>query len=208
MRRIVGLLMVAAGAAASGCGEYVRDQGRAPAQVVIAGLTGASGAEPAKFGGTLFSDVITNVKETVNGTQVEVPTTYSDLGQVQMSLILKDPGPPANNASPSDLNQVTFSRYHVVYRRTDGRNTPGVDVPFPFDGGLTFTVPASGDVKVTFEIVRHDAKHEAPLLALRNSPVIIGAIAEVTFYGRDQAGNEVSASGTIQAEFGDFGDPQ
>jgi hypothetical protein len=28
----------------------------------------------------------------------------------------------------------------------------------------------------------------------------------VTFYGHDQAGNEVSATGSIQVDFGNFGD--
>ena len=36
----------------------------------------------------------------------------------------------------------------------------------------------------------------------------ISTIAEVTFYGRDQAGNEVSATGMLSVNFGDFGDPQ
>ena len=35
------------------------------------------------------------------------------------------------------INAVTLTRYHVDYRRTDGRNTPGVDVPYSFDGGLS-----------------------------------------------------------------------
>jgi hypothetical protein len=54
--------------------------------------------------------------------------------------------------------------------------------------------------------VRHVAKKEAPLLALQASPVIITTIAEVTFFGRDQTGREVSAIGTITIEFGNFGD--
>ena len=53
-------------------------------------------------------------------------------------------GTPATAAAPTPLNQVTFTRYRVVYRRTDGRNAPGVDVPFPFDSAVTFTVPRDG----------------------------------------------------------------
>ena len=33
------------------------------------------------------------------------------------------------------------------------------------------------------------------------------AIATVTFYGQDQAGNEIIASGNIGVNFGDWGDP-
>ena len=32
-------------------------------------------------------------------------------------------------------------------------------------------------------------------------------IAEVTFFGRDQAGNEVTLSGNITVSFADYGDP-
>jgi hypothetical protein len=51
------------------------------------------------------------------------------------------------------------------------------------------------------------AKLEAPLRALVASAVSISTVAEVTFYGRDQAGNDVSVTGFIEITFGNFGDP-
>jgi hypothetical protein len=102
---------------------------------------------------------------------------------------------------------VTITRYRVVYRRADGRNTPGVDVPFPFDSGMTVTVGGDG-ASAGFEIVRSSAKREAPLRALATNPESISTIAEVTFYGQDQAGNDVSATGTIGINFANFADPQ
>ena len=191
----------------AGCGQYVRDQGRAPAQVLITNLTAAPGAEPDKTGNTLRSDVITNVDKTINGNKVTIPTVFDDQGQVTMSLLLKDPGQAGVATAPSPINQVTFTRYRVTYRRADGRNTPGVDVPFPFDSGLTFTVPVDGTVSANFELVRHNAKEEAPLAALASNPTVISTIAEVQFFGRDQAGNEVTATGSIGIFFGNFGDP-
>jgi hypothetical protein len=104
------------------------------------------------------------------------------------------------------LNQVTVNRYRVQYRRADGHNVPGVDVPYDFDSAFTVTVPATGNAEAAFEIVRHSAKEEAPLAALRFNDDIISTIAEVTFYGRDQAGNEVSASASIGINFGNFAD--
>ncbi len=190
----------------AGCGDVVR-QGRGPVQVVIMSLTAASGADPEKLGGTLHSDVITLVTRSVNGNQVQQATIFSDHGQVIMSLLLKDPGQPGLASAPSAINQVTFSRYRVTYRRADGRNVPGVDVPYPFDGAATFTVPFDGTVTANFELVRHIAKNEAPLSALQNAAATISTIAEVTFYGRDQAGNDVTASGSILIDFGNFGDP-
>jgi len=199
----IGLFAIAV----AGCGDYVRE-GRSPVQVVINQLEGASGAEPGKFSNTMISDVITLVKRTINDEEVRIPTTFGDLGRATMTLNLKNPGSTTDPASPSAINQVTFTRYRVLYRRSDGRNTPGVDVPFPFDGGATFTVPATGSATVGFEIVRNEAKYEAPLQALQNSRVVISMITEVTFYGRDQAGNDVQATGSILIDFGDFGDPE
>ncbi len=73
----------------------------------------------------------------------------------------KDIGPPTGTApSPSPNNEVTINRYRVVFRRSDGRNTPGVDVPYGFDGAATGTIPSGGTLTLGFEIVRHVAKLE------------------------------------------------
>jgi hypothetical protein len=101
---------------------------------------------------------------------------------------------------------VTITRVHVEYVRADGRNTPGVDVPYPFDGATTGTVPASGTVTLGFELVRNTAKMESPLVQLKSSGIIITTVANCTFYGKDQVGNDISATGSIQIDFGNFGD--
>jgi hypothetical protein len=181
----------------SACGDLVT-QGRSPAQLAVVSLQAASGARPQDLASTLLSDVITTVQTTVGGQQVSVPTVFNDVGEATFALVLKDPGDPAAPAAPSSLNQITISRYHVAYRRTDGHNTPGVDVPFPFDSAVTLTVPADGTATTGFQIVR---------LAAQN-PDIISTIAEVTFYGRDQVGNDVTATGTIGIDFGNFADPE
>ena len=183
-----------AAALASGCGDVVR-QGEGSSYLIVQSLTAAPGAEPETFRGNLLSDVITVVDD--------VPGVYNDLGQVTFALAMKD----AALTSPTSANFITLSRYRVRYIRTDGRNTAGVDVPYGFDGGLTTTVNGS-NIVASFEIVRHLAKSESPLLALRNNGVIINTIAEVTFYGRDQTGREVSVVANIQVDFGNFADPE
>ena len=202
--------IVAAAAAvvlAAGCGDLAT-QGRSPAQLTIVSLTASSGATPDEFGSTLHSDVITNVKKTVDGEEQDVPTIFNDNGTADFALIMKDPGPnPASPATASALNSVTITRYRVVYRRTDGHNTPGVDVPFPFDSAVTLTVTGDGG-STGFNLVRHSAKQEAPLRSLIFNPDMISTIADVTFYGRDQVGNDISATGSIGIDFGNFGDPQ
>jgi hypothetical protein len=193
------------------CGEYVRGS-RSPSQIVVTSLEAASGADPEDLGVPLSSDVVTNLTTPEPcSAATPCPTFFNDLGSVTMSLILRNPGQPGLASEPSAINQVTFNRYRVEYTRADGRNTPGVDVPYPFDGAVTFTVPTEGTVTAAFELVRHSAKLEAPLLGLRNRPgapmsPVITTIATVTFFGRDQAGNDVQASATIQVNFGDFAD--
>jgi hypothetical protein len=103
------------------------------------------------------------------------------------------------------LNAVTITRYRVEYRRSDGRNAQGTDIPYAFDSGLTVTI--DGSKSATFQIVRHTAKAEAPLKALAINGEIISTIAYVTFYGHDQAGNDVSASASMGIDFGNFADP-
>lgn len=204
--RMAALLLTATAVVTSACGEVART-GRSPAYLQIVNLEAASGAEPDKFGNLLFSDVVTVVKD---ADQNKVATIYADNGRAEFKVGLKDPGPTGAPTTPSSLNAVTLSQYRVVFKRSDGRNTQGVDVPYAFDGGMTITVPASGSVQGVFALVRHQAKEEAPLraLAASNQANLISTVAEITFYGKDQTGNDVQVTGMISVNFGNFGDPQ
>jgi hypothetical protein len=204
--KFVGMATALLAALSAGCGDVARN-GRAPVMAVISVLEGASGAEPSAFDGTLQSDVVTLIQRD-DDQGGDYLSTYSDLARVTLRLTLRDPGVPGIGATPTPLNEVTFTRYRVTYRRADGRNTPGVDVPYPFDSGLTFTVPADGEATMAFDVVRHTAKMEAPLAALAQSSVIISTIAEITFYGRDQVGNDVQVTGNLGVFFGNFADPE
>jgi hypothetical protein len=194
--------------ASASCGDVVR-QGRSPSFLVIDLLTAASGARAGTFGQTLESDVLTYVTQTVEGKQVKVATIFEDLGQVQLRILLKDQGNPGATSSPSNINIITVNRYRVVYKRSDGRNTAGVDVPYPFDGAVTATI-TNTPVQLSFILVRIQAKLEPPLkpLAGLGGRIAISTIADVTFYGRDQAGNEVECVGSLSINFADWGDPQ
>jgi hypothetical protein len=183
-------------------------QGRSPVQLVIQSIQGASGADPDEMGTFVLSDVLTMVSRTIDGEDRQVATIFNDIGEVTMSLILKDQGVPGITAEPSAVNAATISRYRVSYRRADGRNTPGVDVPFAFEGAVTFTVPNEGDVSAGFELVRVIAKKETPLLPLVSGGNFITTIADITFFGRDLAGNDVQATASMQVDFGNFADPE
>ena len=190
------------------CGDVVRT-GRSPVMLVINSLaaTPGGGHGAGVFSSVLLSDVVVNVTAPPPCTTTSpCPTIFNDSGQLTLSLALKDIGTPGTALAPTTNNAVTVNRIHVEYIRADGRNTPGVDVPYAFDGAATGTVPASGQLILGFEIVRHVAKEESPLIQLRTSQSIITTIARVTVYGRDMVGNDVSATGQIQIDFGNFGD--
>jgi hypothetical protein len=204
MRHVKALVLAAGvGAATVSCGDVVRD-GRSPVYLVLDELGAVRGGSDAEPTGILHSDVITNVTEPAPCTEdAPCPTIFPDLGTATLRISPKDLGA---GVAPSLNNEVTINRYRVVYRRADGRNTPGADVPYAFDGAVTGTVPVAGSRTFVFELVRHAAKAEAPLRQLVFSPTFITTIGEVTFYGRDQVGNEISVTGSILIEFGNFGD--
>ncbi len=180
--------------------------GQASSYLIVSSLEGASGATPTSFSGVLDSDVVTMVSQKVNGQTVSVPTFFDDPGQVAFTLAMKDPGSPTAPSTPSTTNFITVTNYHVQYVRADGRNTPGVDVPYPFDGAVTVTVTGTGGT-AGFVLVREQAKEEAPLAAMENGAAAISTIAQVTFYGTDQAGRQVSVTGNIGVNFANWGDP-
>jgi hypothetical protein len=204
VRRTGAIAALGAAVAASvSCGDVVR-QGRSPVFVVLDSLQGSRGGTTAgPLGGTLQSDVVTLLRTPPPCTpETPCPTIFSDNGSATFHLAQKD----ISATAPTTNNAVTITRYRVSFRRADGRNIPGVDVPYGFDGAATATIPPTGNATLSFELVRHVMKQESPLVQLGNTPVIISTIADVTFYGQDQVGNEVTVSGSISVDFGNFGD--
>ena len=192
MRTWIVLFFVAL---SSCCGTVVRES-TSSSFLIIDAIEAASGSR-GQFVSILESDVVTVVDA--------APTILQDLGRVTFSVGLKDPA-LAGGTAPSTANIITVDRYRVRYVRADGRNTPGVDVPYGFDGAFTLTVAQQSSA--TFVLVRAQAKAEAPLAALARDLVFISTIAEVTFFGRDQTGRAVSVAGRIDVHFGNWTDPQ
>lgn len=179
----------------SGCGKAVR-QGTGTSFLIITALEAGNGPTATTFGTLLFSDVLNVIND--------VPTIFADVGRVRLRVGVKDPGSVNSPAGPTQNEYITVNRYHVRFIRADGRNTPGVDVPYPFDGAITVTV-STGETQAGFTLVRDQAKQEAPLAALAYNPISISTIAEVTFYGQDQTGHEVSVTGQIGINFANYG---
>jgi hypothetical protein len=184
------------------CGDVVR-QGRSPVFLIMDKLEGSSGGlKNGTPSGTLLSDVAV-VSDPCSASS---PCIFDDPGQVQLRLAPKDVTTAGSALAPTTNSDVTITRYHIAYRRADGRNTQGVDVPYAFDGAVTGTVSFGGTLALSFVLVRHVAKEESPLAQLTTNRTVITTIADVTFYGRDQVGNDISVTGSIQIDFGNFAD--
>ena len=194
MRAAALLLLAGATTVAGGCSSTVRE-GQASSYLVLQRLEGASGAESgAPFQSVLRSDVQTK------------GSIYEDNGRVALSIAMKD---VTNPTGPSANNVITLNRYRVEYRRTDGRNTPGEDVPYAFDGAMGVTV-SDQSTSVVFTLVRAQAKLEKPLITLKgnNGALVISTIADVTFFGKDQTGRDVTVTGSMSINYADWADPQ
>ena len=180
------------GLSITSCADLART-GRGPAYLIMERVEGASGGATSSstFTASLESDVL------VGG------LAYRDIGRASIRAEMKN---SLSTTAPTAISAITINRYRVRYRRTDGQNREGIDVPYGFDGGTTVTIAAGSSGTVQFDLVRAQSKLEAPLrnLASGGGLLIISTIAEVTFYGSDQAGNEVSISGTIDVRFADF----
>src|SRR5688572_28150129 len=106
---------------ASGCGSEMLRTGRSPMFLTVNEIVTINGASDEE-GTNLLSDVQTLVERTVNGETVRVPTVFNDSALVTFGVSGKAPTAPT-----SVINSVTITRYRITFRRTDGRNTPGVD---------------------------------------------------------------------------------
>jgi hypothetical protein len=183
-RLVAGIVCVVATAS---CGSEMLRTGRSPMYLVVDGIGGGTSGTDA----FILSDVL------VNGSIVNDSVT------VRLSSAAKDA-----TATLAAINAITLTRYHVDFRRADGRERPGIDVPYGFDGGLSVTINPNGTGNATFVLVRHQAKEEPPLRNLQSQGGlgIIQTIAEITLYGHDQNGNEVAVVARIDVHFGDFAD--
>ncbi len=130
-------------------------------------------------------------------------TIYADPAKVTFRGRLLDPN---SLTGPSYYNDITVTRYVVSYIRADGRNTEGVDVPYSFEGNLSVVVPIDSAKEATFVIVREVAKLEPPLIGLHEwrDAGVIEATAKVDFYGQDQTGNTIKATGYLTVFFANY----
>jgi hypothetical protein len=131
---------------------------------------------------------------------------------VTVAVRAKNPG-----VTTPQVNMAVFmERYEVVYTRSDGRNLPGVDVPFAISGPLSGVVDVAdggGTLDLPVEVVRIQQKLEPPLRNLRGAQtdtlggtaIAMTVVATVTVYGSTTVGQVVSDTAQLQIDFADFG---
>lgn len=173
------------------CGGELLRTGRSPSYIIVQTVRASKGNTPADLSSFLLSDV-----------RADDGSVFNDNVTVTLQIAPKNP-----TVDTTTINSVTLSRYHVEYRRADGRNTPGVDVPYAFDGAVSGSLFQGGALDASFEVVRHQAKREPPLSNLTNGGGLrfLDVVAFITIYGRDQNGNELKVETQLDIHFADYG---
>lgn len=131
----------------------------------------------------LYSDVV----DMVNG----VPVIYDDPAQVFLrGELIKIGGP-----QPTPYQDIIVDQIDISYSRSDKtKPVEGKDVPYGYSQKVNFLVTIGDSIEYGFVIVPHVAKIESPLVELvgGGSGKVLRLEANLTFYGKDLAGNRVA----------------
>jgi hypothetical protein len=132
-------------------------------------------------------------------------TVVSDSASVTFRARTLDPAPLMGT---SQYNDIIVKRYTVSFTRTDGKNVPGVDVPYPFEGSLSTVVKVNATATASIVLVREVAKLEPPLIRLADggAEVVLTCTATIDFYGQDLLNNTVKATGYLTVYFANYVD--
>jgi hypothetical protein len=187
MKAVRVCAVVALGALSmSGCTPDWAKNGNAPVVLLMTAINGGS---------PLDSDVMIS-----NG------GICPDIVALRLENHFKNP----NITNTGFREDLTVSRYEVHYVRSDGRNVEGVDVPYAITGNVAQEVQEESSATLNLEVVRRQAKLEAPLLQLEDSnggSLIITMFADITIYGTTTTGQVLNpVTGRLQIDFANFGD--
>ncbi len=203
VRAKLGVFGVCAMAMLLACSNDAADSNATNTVVTVQNLQALSGSDQ-----TLVEDLFSDVCDNAGAESAGFPTActaVNDWARVTMQGLPKNIITSLPAGQP--YNNVIFNRYRVTYARADGRNTPGVDVPYPFDGVMNlFVGPTGQEVQGDITLVRQQAKLEPPLrnLAGGGGALVISTLGQVDFYGTDVAGRAIHVQGFININFGDF----
>ena len=166
------------------CDLTVSDSDKSSVFLIVTRIIGESeGGEDADY---LVSDVITD--EDGVGTNPVIAI-----------LEVKSKKPEPIIPGVSYKTSVMIDRYTVTY--TSPRGDP---VPISFEGRLAVVCEVDASVSIEILAVRAEAKEVPPLSTIGGGT--IEAVAEITFFGHDLAGNAVEATGYLTIYFADWAD--
>jgi hypothetical protein len=188
------IVVLAMTACNTGC-NALENQSTSAAMLQIISLTGNDLAgEPGST--TVFSDVLTSKG-----------SIFNDNGVAELKAVPLDPD-IAVDLTP--YMEVLVDQIDVEFKRTDGRNVEGVDVPYRFTQPISVLVPFAVSTEIPFILIRHVAKMEAPLLALSvpvNQGKVLQLVAIITVHGKDKGGHRVApVTGYISVWCSNFAD--
>jgi hypothetical protein len=108
----------------------------------------------------------------------------------------------------SQYNDIVLTRYLVSFTRTDGRNVPGQDVPYPFEGSMSTVIKTGSTASVSLVLVREVAKLEPPLIGLVDlrAETVLTCTAKIDFYGHDMVNRTIKATGYLTVYFANYAD--
>ena len=183
----VGAVLVLGALALSGCTPDYYENGNSPVVLLMTGIND---------GAPLDSDV-----------QISTGTVCPDLVSLRLENHFKNPLVTMTGFR----HDFTVERYEVHYIRSDGRAVEGVDVPYSISGNLAQEVREESDATLSLEVVRRQAKLEAPLrnLAGGGGALVVTMFADITLHARTTTGDATnSVSARLQIDFADFADDQ
>ena len=183
--KVAPALAVLGGLAVAGCVPGYFEEGNSTRVLALTAING---------GGPLSSDLT-----------ISTGAVCPDIVNVRVENHAKNPSVP--DAGFRDT--LVVERYEVHYIRSDGRGTEGVDVPYRISGNVAFEVLGGETASAPIEIVRRQAKIEAPLWNLLSGGGgrVVTMFAEVTLHARTTTGVVANAAvGRLQIAFADFAD--
>ena len=178
--------------ALSGCTPDFVQQNESNVLLEVIQVEADAGGE-GQGGAFLLSDVV----DTKGG-------SFNDNVVITLRSVPKNQNPAS--LPPGEFESVIIERYEIAYRRSDGHNLEGVDVPYRITGNITQNIPAGGEGDVAIIVVRHAAKDEPPLLNIANGggQELLTVFADITLHGRTLSQKGVRARATLQITFGNF----
>lgn len=134
----------------------------------------------------------------------------NDSGTASVKALTYNPMEDSKEHDITYYMNVIVDQIDVEFMRTDGRNVEGVDVPYRFTQPVNWVVDIDTVEDIPFILIRHVAKLEAPLFALRevtSQGVVLQLVAKVTLHGKDVGGHRVApVSGYLSVWCSNFAD--